>query len=125
MATLINSDIFIDALRGSEEAKQVLKILAEEKNAFYSSLTIAELLSSKLCDDYRVRESTMKIFSIFEKVNVDDILAQKAAHFRRKYSLPLPDAIIAATAHHLKAELLTANTRDFSKVGEIRVRKPY
>ncbi len=125
MTVLINSDIFIDALRGSEDAKQVLNVLAEGKNAFYSSLTVAELLSSKLCDDYRTRDSTMKIFSIFEKVNVDDSVAQKAAHFRRKYSLPLPDAIIAATAHQLKAELLTVNTRDFSKVGEIKIRNPY
>ncbi len=125
MTVLINSDVFIDALRGSDEAKQVLKVLAEEKNAFYSCLTIAEILSSKLCDDYRTRDATMKIFSVFEKVNVDDILAQKAAYFRRKYSLPLPDAIIAGTAHHLKEELFTSNTRDFSKIGEIKVRNPY
>ncbi len=125
MTILINSDIFIDALRGSEEAKQVLKILSEEKNVFYSTLTVAELLSSKLCEDYKTRDATMKIFSVFDKISVDDNLAQKAAHFRRKYSLPLPDAIIAATAHHLKADLITANTRDFSKVGEIKVKNPY
>ena len=125
MTILINSDIFIDALRGSDEAKQVLKILSEEKNVFYSTLTVAELLSSKMCDDSRVRDATMKIFSVFEKVSVDNDLSQKAAHLRRKYSLPLPDAIIAATAHSLKAEILTANTRDFSKVNEVRVRNPY
>ena len=67
----------------------------------------------------------MKIFSVFDKVPIDDRILQKAAYFRRKYSLPIPDAIIAATAYHLKADLLTTNTREFIKVKEIEVRNPY
>jgi len=125
MSVVINSDIFIDALRGSDQAKELLKDLSAGKEIFYSTLSMAELLSSKMCEEQKIREATMKIFSVFEKINVDDLISQKAAYFRRKYSLLLPDAIIAATAFSLKADLLTANPKDFTKVREIRVRSPY
>ena len=125
MPIVINSDIFIDALRGSDQAKELLKNLSAGKEIYYSTFTVAELLSSKMCDDQKIRESTMKIFSVFENAPVDDIISRKAAYFRRKYSLLLPDAIIAATAHQLKADLLTANPKDFSRLKEIRVRNPY
>lgn len=125
MAALINSDIFVDALRGSENAKDVLKNLSEQEHIFYSLVSVAEILSNKGCDDPKIREATMKIFSIFEPVALDDILVQKAAYFRRRYSLLLPDAIIAATAAQLKAELITGNTKDFSVVKEIKVKSPY
>jgi|SRR3989338_550024 len=125
MPTVINSDIFVDALRGSNSAKEILKALSNGKEIFYSTITIAEILSSKACEDSKTRELTMKIFSVFESVSPDEQIVQKAAYFRRKCGLLLPDAIIAATASNLKADLLTSNIKDFIKLREIRVRSPY
>lgn len=125
MAMLINSDIFIDALRGQTEAKEVLKFLSSQKEVFYSEITVAELLSSKACDDKKIKESTMKIFSAFGGIPVDGKIVQQAAYFRRRYGLLLPDAIIAATAFQSKSDLLAANTKDFSKVKELKVKNPY
>lgn len=125
MANVINSDIFIDALRGQIAAKEVLKYLSTQKEVFYSTISVAEVLSSRACDDQKIRESTFKIFSVFEGVPVDDLIVQKAAYFRRRYGLLLPDAIIAATASQLKSDLLVANPKDFGKVREIKVKSPY
>ncbi len=125
MAAIINSDIFIDALRGVSPAKEVLKYLSIQKEVFYSTISVAELLSSKACDDEKIKDLTLKIFSVFESVPVDEKIVQQAAYFRRKYSLLLPDAIIAATASQLKADLLAANAKDFSRVREIKVKSPY
>ena len=77
MATLINSDIFVDALRGSEHAKDVLKNLSGQEYVFYSLVSVAEILSHKSCDNPQTREATMKIFSVFEPVALDDVLVQK------------------------------------------------
>ena len=125
MGTVINSDIFIDALRGTTQAKEILKALSNGKEIFYSTITIAEILSSKACEDEKTREITTKIFSIFEPIAPDEQIVQKAAHFRRRYGLLLPDAIVAATAFSLKADLLTGSIKDFIKLREIRVRSPY
>lgn len=125
MPTVINSDIFVDALRGVNQAKEALKLLSNERGVFYSSITIAEIMSSKACEDQKIKEVTTKIFSVFEQVPVDDPIVHKAAYFRRKYSLLLPDAIIAATAFQIKGDLLTSNIKDFIKVREIKIRGPY
>ncbi len=125
MATVINSDIFIDALRGVSPAKEVLKYLSAQKEIFYSAISIAELLSSKACDDEKIKDLTFKIFSVFEIFSVEEKVVQQAAYFRRKYGLLLPDAIIAATTFHLKGDLLASNAKDFSRVREIRVKSPY
>ena len=125
MGIVINSDIFVDALRGAVEAKEVLKFLSFQKEVFYSEISVAELMSSKACDDKKIKESTIKIFSVFRGIPVDEKIVQQAAYFRRRYGLLLPDAIIAATAFHFESELLTANAKDFSKIRELKVKNPY
>lgn len=125
MAIVINSDIFIDALRGVSPAKDVLKYLSTQKEIFYSTISVAELLSSKACDDEKIKDLTLKIFSVFDAIPVDDKTVQQAAYFRRKYGLLLPDALIAASAFQLKADLLTVNAKDFSKIREIKTKTPY
>ncbi len=125
MGIVINSDIFVDALRGAVGAKEVLKFLASQKEVFYSEISVAELMSSKACDDKKIKESTIKIFSVFRGIPVDEKIVQQAAYFRRRYGLLLPDAIIAASAFQYRSDLLTGNTKDFSKIRELKVKSPY
>jgi predicted nucleic acid-binding protein len=54
-------------------------------------------------------------------VNVDWELAKKAAMVWKKYHMPMADAVIAATAMHLKAFCIT-NDEHFLKMKELETR---
>ena len=49
-------------------------------------------------------------------VNLDFPIAERAAEIRRKHSLKLADAVIAASALATNSTLVTRNVRDFKKV---------
>ena len=54
-------------------------------------------------------------------MNVDWELAKKAATVWKKYHVPMADAVIAATAMHLKAACIT-NDEHFLKMKELETR---
>ena len=53
----------------------------------------------------------------------DDLLSEVIT-IRKNYRLKLPDAIIAATAIHLNATLITSDLRGFSKVPNLKTWVP-
>lgn len=77
------------------------------KAEFYVSvITEMELLSYPLLKS----DEEAEIHSFFNDVTIVDLnreIKQLAIGLRRQYRLKLPDAIVAATAQHLKAELYT------------------
>ncbi len=119
---LVDTDIFIDLLRGFQPS---ITFFNEEEEIIFSAITEAELLSGQQCKDALVREKILHFLSQFEKIPVGNPLVQIAADFRRKYSVELPDAIIAASAFVHNATLITRNVKDFQKICEIKVEKPY
>ncbi len=121
---VIDTDIFIDALHGVEKAEKLLKASIENVDAF-SAITESELLSGKDCDDKGKREALLHLLSLLTKISVDNPIAQIAGDLRRNYRIALPDALIAATALHLNAKLVTRNTKDFSAIREIELESPY
>lgn len=52
-------------------------------------------------------------------------IADKAAEFRRKYKVKLPDAIIASTVKINNLTLVTGNESDFSKIAKISYINPF
>ncbi len=119
---LVDTDIFIDLLRGFEPSASFFN---ENKEIIFSAITEAELLAGQQCKDAVIREKIFHFLSQFEKIPVGNPLVQIAADLRRKYDLELPDAIIAASAFLNNATLITRNIRDFQKIREIKVEKPY
>ncbi|MBI2102751.1 type II toxin-antitoxin system VapC family toxin [Candidatus Woesearchaeota archaeon] len=119
---IVDTDIFIDLFRGLELSRQ---FFAENEEIIFSAITEAELLSGQQCKDAAVREKILHFLSQFEKITVGNPLVQIAADFRRKYGIALPDAIIAASAFVHNATLITRNLKDFQKIREIKVEKPY
>lgn len=120
---IVDTDIFVDFFQGVEEA---LLFLNENKASIvFSAITEAELLSGKQCTDLKQKEMVIRVLTQFEKIPVDNPLVQIAADFRRKYTLKLPDALIAATAFTLGYPLVTRNSDDFKKIKEITVKEPY
>ena len=120
----IDTDIFIDLLRNYPQAKKWFERISFQE-ALFSAISEAELLSGKDCESPEVREKIIHFLSSMTKISIDNIIAQTAGDCRRRYGIALDDAFIAASAFHHGARLTTRNTKDFSKVKEIEVIKPY
>src|SRR3989338_6620241 len=124
---LVDSDIFIDVLRGYEPARDYLKkLLTDGRALFFSAVTETELLAGSECNNVQKREEALHMLAYFDKMSVDNPLAQAAGDFRRKYPhLKTPDAIIAASAFLTHCILATKNAKDFEKIDGLNVQKPY
>ena len=126
MSVLVDTSVFVDYLRGFERARGVIqKIKAGEVECYVSALTEAELLSGRSCEDEEIRDDVHALIALCRKENVHNEIAQKAGELRRKYSVPLADCIIAATAYLLKCKVWTKNIKEFEKIREIKAEEPY
>jgi predicted nucleic acid-binding protein len=91
-----------------------------QAHLYISVITEIELLSYPLLSS----ESEAEIYSFLDDVTIVDLsteIKQETIKLRRQYRFKLPDAIIVATARHLKAELLT-NDIKLLKMSEVSVR---
>lgn len=118
--------ILIDHLRGVNAATELIKEVKEGLTVGYVSiLTEAELFAERDSEDKNNRALLVELLSLFNKIDVDETIARIAGEFKRKYDISLSDAIIAATAFTTRCKLLTQNVKDFKKVSDINVEKPY
>lgn len=84
-----------------------------------SFITELELLSIKkysISQEAKIKE----IIQEFDIYQYNNLIKQSCINLRRKYSLKLPDSIIAATALAYKIPLITAD-KQFSQINEIEV----
>lgn len=109
---LVDTDIFIDHLRGAVELK------AGKHRLHYSVVTRAELFAGS-----SATEVISKLLAPFREIGVDRDIAERAGRIRRESDVRLPDALIAATALEHKLALATRNERDFASIRGIRIRK--
>jgi toxin FitB len=108
---LVDTDIFVDHLRGATELK------AGRHRLHYSVITRAELFAGSPASDVIVQ-----LLGPLREVVVDRVIAERAGRVRRETGIRLPDALIAATALERKLEVATRNARDFSGVRGLRIR---
>lgn len=117
---LLDTGIIIRYLRKTRQAANLLDFLEQEGEISVSVITYMEILV--LCRPHE-EESTKLFFDRVPPLAVSQEVAQKAASLIRKYQTVFgkenprgfPDAIIAATAWHQQATLVTLNTRQFGK----------
>ena len=84
-----------------------------------SFITELELLSAKKyikSQEEKIKEIIQK-FTIYEYNN---LIKQACINFRQKYTIKLPEAIVAATAFSYNLPLITAD-KQLSKITEIKV----
>lgn len=84
-----------------------------------SFITELELLTARKYTSPQLQ----KINALIEKVSIYDynqVIKHSCIKFRQKYSLKLPDAIIAATAFSYNLPLFTADIH-YSKIAEIKI----
>ncbi len=119
---LIDTDVLVDYLRGREEAAVWLENLSEP--VYISAMSVAELCSG--ARPGREHQKLQQFIGAFEVVPVSAEVAQRGGLFRRDYGpshgTGLGDALIAATAEVVGAQLVSLNERHFPMV---KVEVPY
>jgi predicted nucleic acid-binding protein len=108
---LVDTDIFVDHLRGARELKP------GKPRLHYSVITRAELFAGRSADPDALRI----LLDGLSEIPIDRHIAERAGSIRRGSGIRLPDCLIAATALEHGLSLLTRNRRDFAAVGGLRV----
>lgn len=111
---LVDTDVLVEHLRGSRRFEP------GEDRILVSAISRAELFAGAA----EQREAVRTLLAPFEQVPVDTTVAELGGAIRRAASIPLPDALIAASALHAGVGVLTANTRHFERVDGLAVRAP-
>ena len=121
MKYLIDTNILIDHLRGDPAANQLLRDVESGRvRATLSVITECELLAASALtprDERQIRE----LLDLLPRVAVTSRIARHAAQLRRRSSITVPDALIAATALLSNATLLTRNIKDFRSVRGLKI----
>lgn len=108
---LIDTDVFIDHLRGAVELRP------GRHRLHYSVVTRAELFAGNTATDLATQ-----LLAPFRELPVDREVAERAGRVAREHDLRLPDALIAATALEHDLQLSTRNVKDFDRVRGLRLR---
>jgi predicted nucleic acid-binding protein len=108
---LVDTDIFIDHLRGAAELKP------GRHRLHYSVITRAELFAGTSATDQASR-----LLAPFRELPVNREVAERAGRIRRDTGIRLPDALIAATALENGLMLTTRNRKHFEPVPGLRLR---
>jgi predicted nucleic acid-binding protein len=108
---LVDTDLFIDHLRGAAELKP------GRHRLHYSVITRAELFAGATGTDLATR-----VLASFREIPVDRAIAERAGRIRRETGVRLPDALIAATALERKLGLATRNAKHFEPIRGLRMR---
>lgn len=113
---LIDSDVLIDFFKQKEEAIALLKLLGEEGNLVISALSVTELRSG-----WTEKEAKMYLpllYNLASVISISAEVAEQAGAYKEKYrkkgiTLPIVDALIAATAIVFAYCLVTRNRKDY------------
>jgi predicted nucleic acid-binding protein len=117
MRVVVDTSLLIDLAAGDTSAAVAL----DQQEIYVSIITCIEFLSWP-----KLTEAGLPIAeSLLNQYNTEDIgraVRDKAAFIKRTFGLKLPDAVIAATALHLKAPLITRDKGFQMVAGLIEVR---
>ena len=108
---LVDTDIFIDHLRGHRPLQ------AGRHRLSYSVVTRAELFAGTTASG-----AVSDLLAVFRELPVNRAVAERAGRIRRESGVRLPDALIAATAIEHGLGLATRNRSDFEQVRGLRLR---
>ncbi|MCC6298366.1 MAG: type II toxin-antitoxin system VapC family toxin [Anaerolineales bacterium] len=123
---LIDTDIVIDHFHGHRQAFEYFtQTLAEGEILAVSVVSLTEILAGMRDGE---QERTEKLFSLFVALEVDEQIARKAGEYLNQYRnltrIELADALIAATALVMDADVVTRNIKHYP-MGDVKVVVPY
>lgn len=118
MKALLDTNILIDYLNGTEAARSEIRRYTQP---CISPITWIEVMVGVAAEEETV---VRQFLAGFSQVAVNEEIAERAVAIRRLHRIRLPDAIIWASAQSEGALLVTRNTKDFPP-DEPSVRVPY
>lgn len=122
---LVDTDIFIDALKEIKPAKELFRI--KELDLYCSILTKKELLSQEGLKDAEKKKITI-FLSRAKVLRIDNDIQKKYLYLISKYG-DKPEAridyLIAVTAWSKRLPLLTRNKKHFKHIKEITLSPVY
>lgn len=122
---LIGTDIAIDHFHGHRAALEYFtQTLIVGETLAISVVSLTEILAGMRTGE---RERTEKLFGLFTILEVDEEIARKAGEYMglcRSQHIELADALIAATAFVVQAELNTRNVKHYP-MSDVTVEAPY
>lgn len=112
---LVDTDVLVWSLRGSEPARAWLRGAREREPLAISVVSIAELTGGMRSAE---RDRVWSLLAALRPEPVTEVIARRAGELRREYrashgAISTPDYLIAGTADVLGARLATLNTRHF------------
>jgi predicted nucleic acid-binding protein len=113
-ATLLDTDVLIDHLRGHRRLDLV------DTAWRISVVTHCELFAGRNTDEPSLRETLNQV----GELPVSRAIAESAGRIRRTIALDVADALIAATALEHGLPLITRNRRHFERVPGLRLQPP-
>lgn len=107
---IFDTNILIDLFSGRVEAKNTLDLYPPQHAI--SLITWMEVMVG--AKRFHQERRTRMALNAFEVIEISPEIAEKSVNLRQEYGMKLPDAIILATAHIHRRELVTRNTKDFA-----------
>ncbi|MBK5285171.1 MAG: type II toxin-antitoxin system VapC family toxin [Bacteroidia bacterium] len=122
---LIDTNVVIYMLKGNlpEKVLSFMKPLFDSTPNF-SVINKIEMLSHNDASPEETR-SVQKLIKKSTVHHLNDSVIEMTIRVRKKYSMKLPDAIIASTAIVHNLILATRNTKDFEKIVELEIYNPF
>jgi len=122
---VIDTNILIYHLAGvlTDQAEVTLAD-ALESGSYISIITRIELLGWRKHSPNSLKAAEALLMSVSE-IPLHEEIIRLCISFRQNYPIKLPDAIIAATARHVKVPLMTRNMADFERVPELKMLDPF
>jgi toxin FitB len=113
-AILVDTDVLVDHLRGARPLR------LPHPRLRISVVTRCELFAGSRAGEAGLRS----LLDVFEEIAIDRAIAERGGRIRRNAGIPLPDALIAATALEHGLGIMTRNRRHLERVTGVDLRSP-
>lgn len=108
---LLDTNAFIYFFEGRSK---ITNLVVNTPEIYFSAISEIELLSATRLTQSEI-DSIKAFLSLCQRVELTSEIIEQTITIRRQYHFKIPDAIVAASALHLKTPLATADT-EFQKV---------
>lgn len=122
-ATLVDTDILIDAGKEVPEAIECLKKLESGSGIAISTVTELELIVG--CRNKHELKDLEKFLQHLDRIQLSNNISAKATELLKQYRLShgllIPDGLIAATAITNNLPLISKNQKDYRFISELQL----
>ena len=123
MKVLVDTSLFIDFLRRKDKRESAFYSLVLAKHTLLVSIiTHTELFAGKsVWENKDAKKELDKLLTGLKIIPLTENISKLAGKIRAKNEINVIDAIIAATSIENGLPLVTLNTKDFSKIPDIKL----